>query len=314
MSSFLDNANNAFKQSKSSIKGLNPALLTKLGKSQVIPSLENVLADAAVSNAASTKSVSELNGKLNVVDSRVSSLIDDTSTSGTDSTWSVDAIKKYISEVDDTYLAANLDERDDDTVGQKIPKVTGTRVFVVDASADSNVGSDKEGNPFGADYIYNEDSWLLIRARAYKQIDLTPFVKKEDVVDGLESTATQKPLSANSGRILAEQVKAAAAAQVIYTDDTTVKEDDDGNARISFAYVSRGTVVNGMAYVLDPEKGLLPVFVETSGDGKYAIIIADEPDAYFDKDCRVSYLTVGEVVEEAEDDSSDDDDDDAETA
>lgn len=280
-----------FKQGMSTVKNLNPTLLGKVDKTQISPTLATTLEDNTTGNPASTQAVSELNTKTELNTQKIDSIVDDTASSSSSKVWSIDKIKAYIAEEDDTYFAATLQERDDDAVGIVIPKRQGIRVFVADASADTNVGTDSNGVAFGAYYIYDGTNWTLVRSLQYRQVDVTPFVRYDDVVDNLESTDADKPLSANQGRELASLVQVGNASLTMAVDDVEVAE----GGVINLTKVARGQATNGMGLILTDE-GIVPVFVTMSADGKSATIIEDDVTLYVGNTARISYLTSGELI------------------
>jgi len=280
-----------FKQGMSTVKNLNPALLLKVNNSQISPSLAAAILDNTAGNPASTKALVEVNAKADLNTQKINTLIDDTAVVGTGKTWSIDQIKAYVAEEDDTYFAATITERDDDTVGIIIPKRQGVRVFIADASTDANVGTDANGVPFGAYYIYNGTAWILIRSLAYRQVDVTPYVRYTDVVDDLASTQTNKPLSANQGRELALLIATGNASLRMAVDDVVV----GAGGVIPLSMVARGEATNGMSFVITTE-GIIPVFVTMATDGKSATIIEDDATLYEGQTARISYLTDGEII------------------
>jgi len=285
---FLDATGNQFKQGISTIKNLNPALLAKVDKAQIVGTLDDVIADNTAGNPASAQAVKSLDDKTNLNTQKIEAIIDDGATTGDSKTWSVDQIKTYIAQEDDTYFAATLDERDDDAVGIVVPKRQGVRVFVADASADPDVGTDTDGTAFGAHYIYNSSVWLLIRTLQYRQVDVTPYVRYDDVVDSLDSIETTKPLSANQGRELIDLINGGVGSLVMAVDDTTVLT----GGVIELTKIAKGEATNGMALVVVDE-GIIPVFVTMAADGKSATIIADDVTIFETKTVRISYLTDG---------------------
>ncbi len=285
---FLSSIGNQVKLGMSTIKDLNPTLLAKLDKNSVIGTLSSATASNSPTAPVSTAALTELNSKTDLNTQRIDAMIQDTSTAGTTATWSIDQIKAYIAEVDDTYFAADLAERDDDAIGLVIPKRQGVRVFVANASSDPEVGYDTDGTPFGAHYIYNGTDWVLIRTLQYRQTDVSELVRYSDVVDSLTSIAVDKPLSANQGRLLSESIAAGISGLVMAVDDTTVL----AGGVIELTKVAKGEAANGMAFVVMAE-GIIPVFVAMASDGASATIITDDPSVYVGTDVRISYITSG---------------------
>ena len=285
---FGEKNSHTFKQGMGTVKGLNPALINKVDKNQVAGTLEVALNDNTEGNPASTKALAELAANLSDTEQRANALIDDNVSSGDNKTWSIDQIKSYFAEQDDTYFVADLTERDNDTVGIKVPKRQGIRVFVVDASSDDKVGVDKVGNPFGADYIYNNNSWLLIRSLEYRQVDITPFIRYSEVQNNLDSLETNKPLSAAMGKNLKGIIDNSIGGLKLVYDDTAVGE----NGIIELLQVAKGQAINGMAFVMLNDE-IVPVFVSIATDGKTASIISDDASIYVGSECRISYLTGG---------------------
>lgn len=281
-------ADTKIKKGMSSVQNLNSALALKVDKTQVKGTLTEVIADNTTLNVASTASVKSVNDEVVLNLARIDALIDDTAVAGGTTTLSVDGIKALVAELDDTYYAADLTERDDDAVGIVIPLRVGVKVFVADASADARVGVDTDGTAFGANYVYNGTEWILIQTLQYRSIDVTPYVRYTEIVDSLDSILADRPLSANQGRILLGLVNAGVSSLVLAVDDVVVAV----GGVIGLTRVARGEIVNGMALV-QMDEGLIPVFVTVSADGATATILADDVTIYEGKDTRISYMTDG---------------------
>jgi len=269
---------------KKSIAGLESTLAKAVQKDQISSNLDDILSGGVDNKVSSTSAIQALYEKViqNIKDNKVvlTDIIDDAAETGGEITWSIDQIKSFVASVNDSIVVSNLAERDE------IENPASTLIaFVLDTAGDESLGK-SEGNP--ASYIYVEgDGWKLMQVLK-GDIDLTPYVKKDSIVNNITEGGAGVPLSAEQGVVLAamiaEGIKLASVEMVV---DALVV---DGNY-ITLTYEARGAIVNNTIEI-EVDDGIWDIVdIEKDADNakKYKIL-SDNDSEYDGKNCKASYI------------------------
>jgi len=271
-----------------SVDGLTAQLNQRVPFSAVQATKTDVENTNNESTVPSTKAlnefVSEINASISELQTGVDGIIDDTLDAANDKTWSIDKIRSFVASVDDTVVFGNISERD------QFPNPYNTLIaYVLDTTGDSSLGT-KEGQP--AAYIYVDGNGWELLTPITQDIDLTPYVKKSDIVDNLTDGGTQVPLSAEQGKVLKGLVD-----QALNSTDAVMKVDSGlqitGDA-FSTTYTPLGDIV-GMEAEVEVSPGVYDVVdiapsTDANATAKDFVILTDNSGEYDGKTCRVSYL------------------------
>ena len=279
--------------SRRTIYGLNGALDAKIGKELIRKTLDDVInstsPDAVVGTGAVATLKENLEDKINKVLQTAQAIIDDTATSGDKSTWSVDKIKEFISNIENV-VVKSIDDRN------KVKASNGLVAYVIDTSKDMNLGPDFKGKPFV--YIYANGAWHPITPLS-KEIDSTVFIKYSSIVNDLTTGGTNKVLSAEMGKKINEEILPNAISSVkqeFVSDTATIK-----NNKIQTSKIINGTVVFNCAEV-ETDKGIVVVDAIVTGP-KEVTIYPNKGDNYESKNAKVSYIASTNQKENKDSDS-----------
>ena len=267
--------------SKRNVFGLNEALASKVDLALIRKTLDDVVSANNDSTIPSTAAVvalkTNLENQINEVRSFAQSLIDDSVDGGTDKTWSVDKIKQFVASVDDTVVVQTIADRDN------LKPYDSLVCYVLDTSDDTELGPDFRGKPVA--YIYADGKWHPISPLS-KEIDSTVFVKYSDIVNDLTTGGANKPLSAEMGKHIANDLIPAAAnsaKQELVTESVKIT-----NNKITTTKPIVGALVFNCAEVATDE-GIVVVDAVVSGD-KEVTIQPDQGDNFEGKTARITYL------------------------
>jgi len=266
-----------------SIAGLSDALNAKLPLSSIKGTIDDVVNANNINTVPSTQAIVQLKSNIETsitnVQNSIVGIIDDTLEAGNENTWSVDKIKSYVASVDDSVVVSSLSERDElEAYGSLI-------AYVLDTTGDTSLGNE-EGT--AAAYIYVDgEGWKILQILK-GDIDLTPYVKKTDVVDSLDSEATDLPLSANQGKQLAQAIaESAASVNTEIFVDSGLDIDSDKFVTTSTPI---GNIVGAYAEVNNGDGTWDIVDITPTENAKEYQLVIDNSGEYDGKTCRVTYL------------------------
>jgi hypothetical protein len=271
-----------------SIDGLTSLLAAKVNITDIMAAkadVENSNSTTTVaSSAAVNEIVTDINSSISTLQNGLNGIIDDTADTGNTVTWSVDKLKAYVASVDDSIVVSDITERDNvsDTYDSLI-------AYVLDTTGDSSLG-DEEGT--AAAYIYVDGTgWSLLQILK-SDIDLTPYVKKVDIVDDLTTGGTDAPLSAEQGKTLKSQVDAISgnvAVEIFVDSGLSITGDN-----FSTTKTPKGAIV-GATVEVEVSAGVWDVVdvVASSAQGATAkdfTLVPGTANEYDGKTCRATYL------------------------
>jgi len=268
--------------SRRNIFGLDAILDSKVSIAQIKKTVDDALnavndPSAVVGTGVIADLQNQLQNLQKQTNTNIKSLIDDSVNGGSDKTWSIDKIKQYVASVDDTVVVQNIADRD------ALKAYDSLIAYVLDTSADTNLGPDFRGKPFA--YMYVNGKWEPITPLS-KEVDSSVFLKYSDIVNNLNAGGVNKPLSAEMGKYLAQVVIPKAsndAKQTIVTETATIK-----NNKIALTQNPVGNLVFGAAEI-STNNGIVVVDAVVSGV-REVTIQGNTGDDYEGKVARVSYL------------------------
>ena len=266
--------------SRRNIYGLNSILDAKIGKEAIRKTLDDVLnatsPDAVVGTGAIADLKSNLEDKINKALQTAQAIIDDTATSGNKTTWSVDKIKEFVTSIENI-VVKDIDERN------KAKAFNGLIAYVIDTSKDMNLGPDFKGKPFA--YIYTNGAWHPITPLS-KEIDSTVFIKYSDIINNLTDGGKNKPLSAEMGKKINNEVIPKAVMsmkQEFVVDEVTIKDN-----KIETSKTINGTIVFNCVEI-ETDKGVVIVDANVTGP-KEVTIYPSGNDSYENQKAKVTYM------------------------
>jgi hypothetical protein len=264
-------------------------------KKEAIEALgSQILANPSNARVASTKSVKELFETI----PNVQTLIDDNATSAI-KVWSSEKIVSYVAENDDSVAFANIAERDAFAL---VPERDGVTAIVADASADSQVGVDADGNPLGALYLRKDGAWHFLFTKGYKAINLEGYLNEDSLSNDATVNDPKVPVSSALTYALAQLITAADADannMEIMPEISDITWDDVAQVnKVQCVYKPKGHPVNFEANVIDDVTGrLIPYaceFVVEDGVTFLHVLMAEPLDMSAAK-VRFSYLHNGKA-------------------
>ena len=289
--------------SRKNIYGLDDILKAKLDAINVKKTMDEVLSSASELDVPSVKAIQELKNvleaKIATVKSVAESIIDDTVASSSNKTWSIDKIKEFVASVDDTVVVQDIQQRD------ALKAYDSLIAFVLDTSADKNLPDDVRGKPFS--YIYANGQWQPLAPLA-KEIDTTVFVKYSDIVNDVTTGGADKPLSAEMGKYIANELipqSVDAAKTQLVTEMNTIT-----NGKIKLSKQPIGNLVFDCAEI-STDEGIVVVDAKITNPKEVTIDVQNAAD-YEGKVARVCFLAAlnekvnTDKTKEPKNDSNDD--------
>jgi len=280
--------------SRRNIFGLDEILNAKIAKDAIQSTLDDVVNSNSATTIPSTAAVVELKTNLEqrIQDTKnfAQDLIDDTVEGGTDKTWSVDKIKQFVASVDDTVVVQNIADRD------ALNAYDSLIAYVLDTSDDNSLSDDVKGKPFA--YIYANGQWQPISPLA-GEIDSSSFVRYNDIVNDLTTGGANKPLSAEMGKYIANQLIPQAqqnATQTLVTEQLEIQD----NKLVTAKTILGNIVFNSVEVSTD--EGIVVIDAEVTGTKEVTVYPGDGND-FNGKVARVTYLA--NLNESTTDDSGD---------
>ena len=248
--------------SRRNIFGLDAILDSKISKAEIRQTLEDVLNTTSPDAVVGVKAIATLKDniekEINEVIKHISSVIDNTASNGNNATWSIDKIKEYVSESRNV-VVNNIKERN------SLKPTDALVAYVLDTSDDANLGPDYRGKPFA--YIYVNGAWQPITPLS-KEIDSTVFVKYNDIVNNLTEGGDKKPLSAEMGKKIKEQIIPQAVMSVkqeIVVDALTIN-----NNKLQTSKKINGTIAFNCVEI-ETDKGIVVVDARVTGPQEVTI-------------------------------------------